>query len=105
MPVFISFAAVLHILLLHQLGSSNPLTSGNIKEINWESGARRAREFLYVPIDKIFFIPSGYGFPLKFLLGNTLCLNSFLLLPSIKFERFLFFEVKRLRIYPFLINI
>jgi quinol-cytochrome oxidoreductase complex cytochrome b subunit len=33
MPVFISFAAVLHILLLHQLGSSNPLTSGNIKEI------------------------------------------------------------------------
>ena len=33
MPIFISFATILHIILLHQFGSSNPLHSGNIKEI------------------------------------------------------------------------
>ena len=32
MPIFISFSGILHIILLHQVGSSNPLTCGNIKE-------------------------------------------------------------------------
>ena len=32
MPVFISLITILHIILLHQFGSSNPLHSGNIKE-------------------------------------------------------------------------
>ena len=32
MPVFISFISILHIILLHQIHSSNPLHSGNIKE-------------------------------------------------------------------------
>jgi hypothetical protein len=26
MPIFISFSGILHIILLHQVGSSNPLT-------------------------------------------------------------------------------
>ena len=32
MPLFISLIAILHIILLHQFNSSNPLHSGNIKE-------------------------------------------------------------------------
>ena len=32
MPVFISFISILHIILLHEFASSNPLHSGNIKE-------------------------------------------------------------------------
>jgi ubiquinol-cytochrome c reductase cytochrome b subunit len=32
MPIFISLAGILHIILLHQFGSSNPLHNGNIKE-------------------------------------------------------------------------
>jgi len=33
MPLFISCVAILHIVDIHQFGSSNPLHSGNIKEI------------------------------------------------------------------------
>ena len=31
-PVFVSFISVLHIILIHQFGGSNPLHTGNIKE-------------------------------------------------------------------------
>ena len=33
MPLFISCVAILHIVDIHQFGSSNPLHSGNIKEV------------------------------------------------------------------------